>query len=74
MTVAVVAQPGNRRLADLKRWTEAELSRQGAAAQADLFRFTSADPSAPEEFFLGTVWATPFTDQLRPLLEGEDSA
>src|SRR5688572_10249511 len=52
-TVAVVVSDAERRVTDLKRWTEIELSRSGARTHGELFYFTQLtdDLSAEDLFF-----------------------
>ena len=67
----IVATPGPRRVAQLLRWTEAELTRQRASREdSELFWFTAADPAAgPETFFFTPVWYQPFVPEPRALWE-----
>ncbi len=71
LTFAVVATPGEKRLWELMRWTEAEL-KEASQDQRDLFRFTGANPetASPRALFLHPVWFRPFDKTGRPLLEG----
>jgi hypothetical protein len=52
-TVAVVVSDIERRVTDLKRWTENELTRSGAKTHGELFYFTrlTDDLSAEDLFF-----------------------
>lgn len=68
LTVAVVATPGDRRMWELLRWTEADL--EGCPLEADLFRFTSLPPTVePHEFFLDKYWHKPFGPAAVSLIE-----
>lgn len=62
---------GERRRAELLRWTEAELADCGKTDAADLFRFTgvAADQVSPADFLLAPVWHRPFDQEVRPLLD-----
>lgn len=72
LTIAVVATPGEKRLFDLLRWTEAELEAINEKQEADLFRLSSFAPASvePEEVFLAPRWYRPFDRQAIPLLDG----
>jgi len=61
LTVAVIATPGDKRMWELLRWTEAEL-KQSSEDQADMFRFTSLLPTmvSPRQLFFSPVWRRPF--------------
>jgi len=69
LTIAVVATAGERRLRDLVRWTEVELTSLDQPQEADLFRFVSAAPDAmtPENLFLSPRWCRPFVGARMPL-------
>jgi hypothetical protein len=71
MTVAVIATTGARRVAELVRWTEAELTARGKPAWGELFWLTGAVPAAtdPAALFLGARWVRPFDPVPRPLLD-----
>lgn len=70
LVVAVVATPGEARRRELLAWTEAVLRALGEPEEADLFRFTGADPLGdPVAFFLGGCWLRPFDGAALPLLE-----
>lgn len=70
LTVAVIATPGERRCAQLRRWTEAELHCLGREDLAALFRFTGARlaDQDPDQRFLGSAWYRPFSGQPEPLI------
>ncbi len=61
-----------RRLAELKAWTEAELTAQGKQNWASVFPFTIAAPEEldPRIFFGSPVWTLPFSDRKEPVLPG----
>jgi protein involved in plasmid replication-relaxation len=69
-TIAVIVADTDKRVHDLKRWTEQELGRLGAAGNADLFYFTRLTPelSAQELFYSPRflVGGTQETDALLP--------
>jgi hypothetical protein len=69
LTVAVVTTD-ERRLAQLRHWTEAELEHLGRN-YGDLFRFAtlSEELLSPEVMFFGPRWYRPFDDEPMPLLE-----
>ena len=70
LTIAVVATSGATRAAGLLRWTEAELRRYDRAEDADLFRFTSLDPTCTvgPELFRAACWRRPFDHEAVPLV------
>jgi hypothetical protein len=70
LTIAVVATVGTRRRDELRRWTEQELTAQGASEAGELFRFTSCQPEAidPLELFLQPVWTAPGSPRRHALL------
>ncbi len=69
LIVAVVATPGETRRVELTTWTEGLLQALRVEHEADLFRFTSADPIADSVgFFCGPVWYRPFDPAPLPLL------
>jgi hypothetical protein len=74
-TVAVVVSDTQRRVADLKRWTELELKRMNATANSDIFYFTKlADDLSAEDLFLTPrfqVANSKATDALLPLRRQE---
>ncbi len=74
LTVAVVATTGDRRLLQLLRWTESELTALRAQAQGDLFVFTAVPPSpAPmPDLFFTRRWYQPFGEQPVSLLDPVD--
>lgn len=69
-TIAVVVADTDRRMLELKRWTEQELARQDAAERADLFYFARLLPGlSPRELFCAPrflVGGTQDTDALLP--------
>jgi hypothetical protein len=68
-TVAVVAADDPPRVADLKRWTEQELTRRDATDSGELFYFTLlADGLSPAELFCAPRCLVAFTDHREPLL------
>ena len=69
LTVVVVATPGEKRVLELKRWTEAELDELGRG-HADLFRFGCLleDALPAERFFFASRFYRPFDDPRYPLL------
>lgn len=73
VTVAVVTTEGQKRLGDLVRWCEAELTEQQVQQEADLFRLCCL-PEAfdPAMLFFAPLWRRPFDPTLTALLsEGE---
>lgn len=74
LTIATVALPGKKRLADLMKWTEAEMEDDGLDV-ADLFRLTSLNPvkTSPEVFFLSSCWHKPFDQTPLPLMASRRS-
>jgi hypothetical protein len=70
-TIAVVVQDTEKRVLDLKRWTEHELQRRGATDTADLFYFTQLVPGlSAQELFCSPrflVGGTKATDALLPV-------
>jgi hypothetical protein len=70
LTIAVVATPGEKRLQELVRWTQAELEAIGEKHAADLFRLTGGPPDSPvpEALFLSPCWVRPFDPQPVSLL------
>jgi hypothetical protein len=70
LIVAAVAIPGPARLAELTRWTEAELDVLRAHERAQLFRLTELPPAStpPERLFLLPSWVRPFSDEPVPLV------
>jgi hypothetical protein len=62
LTIAVVATSGERRASQLRGWTEAELSRLSADAEADLWRFTGKmnGERVPEPKFFFDPCEVPF--------------
>lgn len=80
-TVGMVIVPvastvdAEKRLKELLRWTEGELSKTQLDLQdlrefGEIFRFTTADPATmePSEFFLGHHWRQPFETEPRAFL------
>jgi Replication-relaxation len=61
-----------KRIHDLKTWTEAELTELNRRSWAPLFRFTTLAPEEtdPMIFFGAPFWLTPFDDHKTPLWEG----
>ena len=56
-------------MADLKRWTEQELTRRDATDSGELFYFTLlADGLSPAELFCAPRFLVAFTDHREPLL------
>lgn len=81
LIVVVLATPGSKRLAELRRWMEAELEELGARDRAQLFRLSDLKPGLcrPDELLLNHVWERPFASERSPLLtleggRGEDAA
>ena len=71
LNVIVVATEGPQRVESLVRWTEAQLTEQGAQDLADLFWFThmTEPPSDPAAFFCEARWRQPFRKEVLPLLD-----
>lgn len=71
LTVAVVATSGDRRLLQLLRWTESELTARREQGQGDLFVFTAirSDPADLADLFFSRRWHQPFGEQTVALLE-----
>jgi hypothetical protein len=75
-TIAVVVAAhedtdGEKRVRDLKRWTEQELTRLDGADQADLFYFTQLPPGIPaRELFRSPRCLVGGTQDLDSLLPG----
>jgi Replication-relaxation len=68
-TVAVIVNDTNKRVSDLKRWTELELTRSRAEGSGEIFYFTrlADDPSA-EELFLSPRFQIAFKKTIDALL------
>ena len=64
LTVAVVTTRGEKRLADLVRWTESALGERERDA-ADLFRLAAFNPATtdPAGVFFSPIWRRPLHDQ-----------
>ncbi|MCC6236793.1 MAG: replication-relaxation family protein [Dehalococcoidia bacterium] len=62
LTIAVVTTDGPRRLLDLLRWTERELTAVREQERGDLFIFTEIVPEAifPHVLFTSPIWYRPF--------------
>ena len=67
--VCVLATPGQRRVDELRRWTEEVLVQTGNQDRAEYFRFAHlpTEPD-PRRLFLGPSWQLPFTATPSPLL------
>ena len=74
-TVAVVVSDTERRLANLRRWTEQELTRMNAKANGDIFYFTQlTDNASAEDLFFSSRFQVAFhtaTDALLPIRQAE---
>ncbi len=72
LTITVATTAGERRLAELLRWTEAELAACQEESLGDLFIFASVSPNAegPREVFLTPRWYQPFRREPIALLDG----
>jgi hypothetical protein len=72
LTITVPTTAGERRLAELLRWTEAELAACQEESLGDLFIFASLFPGAegPREVFLTPRWYQPFRREPVALLDG----
>jgi hypothetical protein len=72
LTVVVATTAGERRLLDLLRWTEAELTAAKEATLGDLFLFGSftAESAAARDIFLAPRWFQPFRRKPVALLDG----
>lgn len=71
LTIAVVATSGDKRLLQLLRWTESELTARHEQGQGDLFVFTAIRPNAADlaDLFFSRRWYQPFGDQPIALLD-----
>lgn len=69
LTIAVVAETGDRRRRDLLDWTARELTTLGKD-NAELFLFSSGPVAevTPSDLFLSPRWYQPFEDEPVPLL------
>jgi hypothetical protein len=74
-TVAVVVSDTEKRVSDLKRWTEWELGRLQAKASGEIFYFTQlTDDLSAEDFFLSPRFQIAFSntrDALLPIKRAE---
>ncbi len=64
LTTAYVVSPAGKRLADVRKWAEAELEALGRKG-SELFLFTDLDPAtaSPQDLFLSAYWYEPFKTQ-----------
>jgi hypothetical protein len=70
VTFAVVSVVGEKRMADLRHWTELELGAIKHQADGDLFMFTAEDAKTnPDAFLYGPVWQQPFTSRTVALID-----
>lgn len=74
LTVAVVATSGDKRLLQLMRWTESELTARHEQGQGDLFVFTGVGSDSAEmaDLFFSRRWYQPFGEQPMALLDSVD--
>jgi len=72
LTITVATTAGENRLAELLRWTEAELAANQEESLGDLFIFASLVPGweEPVQVFLEPRWYQPFQREPIALLEG----
>jgi hypothetical protein len=70
LTIVFVTTAGARRLQELLSWSEKELSRLDASADADLFRFAAVNPRGIDAhtLFFVPLFTCPFDGEPRPLL------
>ena len=70
LTIAYVVSPAGKRLADVRKWTEAELETLGRRG-SEIFLFTDVDPAAvpPAELFLSPCWYEPFKAESVALID-----
>jgi Replication-relaxation len=71
LTIAVVATSGDKRLLQLIRWTESELTARHEQGQGDLFVFTAIRPGSADlaDLFFSRRWYQPFGEQPIALLD-----
>jgi hypothetical protein len=68
-TVAVVVSDTEKRVSDLKKWTEWELGKLQAKASGEVFYFTQlSDDLSAEELFLSPRFQVAFSNQTDALL------
>lgn len=72
ITFAVVTTAGEKRLADLLKWTEAELQLAGEAQNASLFLFAACRPAKvpPDDLFFRPCWYQPLSTNALALFDG----
>lgn len=70
LTVAVITTEDERRAAQLRAWTEEELTRLDHRSLAELFLFTCCDPATtdPVTLFTAPIFTVTFAEELVPLL------
>jgi Replication-relaxation len=72
-TIAVIIRDDEKRLTDLKRWTEQELARAAAKDMGDLFYFTLfTDDLSPTDLFLSPRFLVAFSEGKASLLPADD--
>jgi Replication-relaxation len=70
-TIAVAARTEQKRVTDLREWTEQELTRQNAADLGHLFYFSQLPVEiSPADFFTTARWLLPFSTTPDSLLPG----
>ncbi len=74
LTIAVVATSGDKRLLQLIRWTESELTARHEQGQGDLFVFTGvrSDSTEMADLFFSRRWYQPFGEQPIALLDSAE--